>query len=176
MGINALKNISRFIALVLFQALLVNHLNIDGGLVVPLVYPLAMLLLPVNISRISLMLVGFIMGVCMDIFCGTYGLHTSAMITLGFARPYVLGMFSPREGYDNTKALGPLNYGWLWTVKYLSVGLAVHHFWLFNLENFQFFRLPETQIRVISSVVISVLICSLLLLTFNRVGEKKRWR
>lgn len=176
MGLSAFIHIIRFIALALFQVIIVNHLNIDGGLIVPLVYPLALLFLPVTLSRLSLMFIGFIMGIIMDMFTGTYGLHTSAMLTLGYLRPYLLSLFSPREGYDNTKALGPEHYGWLWTVKYIGLAFLVHHFWLFNLENFQFFRIPETQIRVVISTILSLTICLLLLLTFNQVRDKNRWR
>ena len=38
-----------------------------------------------------------------DVFKSTPGMHASAMVVLGYSRPYLLKLIEPREGFDVLK-------------------------------------------------------------------------
>ena len=80
-----LLHIIRFVVLVLVQVLLVNHIRL-GGYVHPYVYILFVMLLPINISNWQLLLLGFGLGFCVDMFTGTPGLHAGATTLMAFCR------------------------------------------------------------------------------------------
>jgi hypothetical protein len=168
-----LKYILRFIALLLLQLVVVNYLGIDGGLVNPFIYPLFILLLPVTLGWLPLMAVGLLTGVTMDAFMGTPGLHSSACILLAFVRPQILKLIAPREGYEFTVDPNINNFGFKWFIKYISICMLIHHFWLFNLEVFQFSNFGFTQIRVLSSTLLSCLLIIFLQYTSYQVKEKR---
>ena len=91
-----LLHIIRFVVLVLVQVLLVNHIRL-GGYVHPYVYILFVMLLPINISNWQLLLLGFGLGFCVDMFTGTPwasrrshhfdGILPSGHLAFGFGKP-----------------------------------------------------------------------------------------
>lgn len=80
-----------FVAVVLLQALLFDNLVLTRH-VVPLYYVVFLLLLPVGTSRVSLLLMGTLLGATMDITMGTPGLNIIASAAVGFARPGVMNI------------------------------------------------------------------------------------
>ena len=46
------------------------------------------------------MVLAFLMGLSIDVFSETLGLHTSAAVFLAFCRPFILKTISPRDGYE----------------------------------------------------------------------------
>ena len=62
--------IIRFVVLVLFQVLVVNHIRL-GGYVHPYIYLIFIMLLPINIQNWQLLLLGFGLGLTVDLFTGT---------------------------------------------------------------------------------------------------------
>ena len=61
------RNIGRFIVLVLFQVLVLNNIQFSGY-VNPFMYVLFILLLPFETPRWLLLLSGFLLGLSVDIF------------------------------------------------------------------------------------------------------------
>lgn len=80
-----------FVAVVLLQALLFDNLVLTRY-VVPLYYVVFLLLLPVGTSRVSLLLMGTLLGATMDITMGTPGLNIIASAAVGFARSGVMNI------------------------------------------------------------------------------------
>jgi len=78
-----------FILLIMAQVLVFNNIQFSGY-VNPYVYIMFILLLPVDIPAWLLLLLSFATGLIIDFFSGTPGMHTSATLTAGFVRPYVL--------------------------------------------------------------------------------------
>ena len=98
-----------FILLILLQVLVMNNIQFSGY-VNPYIYVMIILLLPVEISAWLLLLISFITGFTIDIFSGTPGMHASATVLAGFARPFVLRIISPRDGYESGVAPSMLTY------------------------------------------------------------------
>lgn len=79
------NNIFRFLALLILQVLMLNHIYL-GGYVLPLVYILAVLMLPTNIGNIPLLLIAFASGGLVDLFCNIPGLHMFSCTMMAFGR------------------------------------------------------------------------------------------
>jgi len=164
MGNNYIRNIVRFIALVLFQVLVLNHMNL-GGYINPYVYVLFILLLPVLVNKSGMLILAFLTGLTIDFFGNTLGLHAAATVLMAYARPAILRVFfknldfSAGEEPDITK-LKPGGF-----FKYSLVMVFVHHSALFFLEVFSFSGFLSTLLQVgLSTLVTTLMIMPLVLL------------
>ena len=102
-----------------------------------------LLFLPLATPIVVQLLLAFGMGLTMDIFYDTGGLHAAAAVLLGFLRPWVLRLLTPRDGYDNADTVNVHQMGWQWFGVYLTLLLLLHHtaFFLLELGSFRHFGL-----------------------------------
>ena len=145
-------NIFRFIVLVLLQVLIVRNINF-GTYFIMLPYVLFIISLPFEAPRLLILGLSFLLGISIDIFYSTPGLHASACTTMGFARYYVLKFISPRDGYDVVVQPTIEDMGLEWFIKYAGVLILVHHFVFFYFEVFRFDEFFRTFFRVILSTI-----------------------
>jgi hypothetical protein len=148
------KNIIRFVLLVLVQILIFNNIEI-GGYINPYVYILFILLLPFETPAWVTLSLGFGLGLIIDIFSETLGMHTAATVLISFIRPYVLSSFAPRDGYETRTLPRVLYYGLPWFIKYTIIMVLVHHLVLFYIEIFRFQDFFAILLRVILSTIFS---------------------
>jgi rod shape-determining protein MreD len=127
------------------------------------------LLLPFNIPSWVLLFFSFGTGLIIDFFTGTPGMHSSATLLAGFARPGVLRIISPRDGYDSGSAPSMLTFGFTWFFTYTVVMVLIHHTTLFYLEVFRFADFFRTLLRVILGSVFSITF--ILVLEYYRRGK-----
>lgn len=162
-----LKNIVRFILLILLQVLVLNNMNLMGYMN-PYVYILFILLLPANINKSLLLLLAFITGLTIDFFGNTPGLNAAATVLMAFARPGVLNLFfknldfEPGEEPDITK----LGFGKF--LRYTIILVLIHHTALFFLEIFNFDEILTTLYRIVISSVFSTFIIIIIALLFGK--------
>lgn len=148
------RNIFRFIVVVLFQVLVMDNVMINGYMN-PYIYLLFILLMPFETPRWLLLLSGFALGLTMDLFTGTLGMHTAATVLAAFVRPYLLGLLASRDGYEPETYPRIYYYGFLWFLKYTLILVLIHHLALFYLEVFQLKYFFSTLLRVILSSILS---------------------
>lgn len=124
-----------WIVLILLQVLLLNHIQISGY-INPYLYILFILLLPFDTPKYLLLILGFLLGLNVDIFSNTPGIHASATTFLAFIRPAVIRLISSRDVLElNTPPR--LSYlGFHWFLKYSLILVLAHHFFLFYVEVF----------------------------------------
>jgi len=158
-----------YIILVLLQVLLFNNVQFSGY-VNPYIYIMFILLLPVEIPSWLLLFVSFGVGLTIDFFCSSPGMHSSATVLAGFVRPYVLRITSPRDGYEPGAYPSMVSYGFKWFLTYTAIIVLIHHTALFYLEIFRFTDFFRTLFRVILSSVFSVIF--ILLMEYYRKGKK----
>ncbi len=157
--------------LLLVQVLVIQNVNISG-FVILLPYVMWILMLPFETNRLVVLFSSFVMGVCVDFFYDSSGLHASACTLMGFTRYYVLKYFSPRDGYEAGVSATADDMGLGWFLRYAGILIVVHHFVLFYLEIFRFSEFFNTLFRVIlSSAGTFVFIYIIQFLFFN---TKKR--
>jgi len=95
--------IKRFFIIVLIQVLILKQINISwGGFNYSqlFIYPLFILLIPLKTKRFILLLIAFFLGIVIDMFYDTPGLHTSALVFMAYLRRYILKFLEPVEGYN----------------------------------------------------------------------------
>jgi len=148
------RNIFRFVVVILFQVLVMNNVMINGYMI-PYIYLLFILLMPFETPRWMQLLAGFALGLTMDLFTGTLGMHTAASVLIAFVRPYLLDLLAPRDGYEAETFPRIHYYGLLWFLKYTLLIVLVHHLALFYLEVFQLKHFLSTLLRVILSSILS---------------------
>jgi len=157
-----------FVLLLLLQLFLFNNIQFSGY-VNPYVYILFILLLPVEIPAWLLLIISFFTGLIIDLMTGTPGMHTSATVLAGFARPYVLRLISPREGYETGSGPSMFVYGFKWFLFYTIFIVLIHHILLFYLEVFRLSDFFNTFLRVMLSSLFSITF--ILLLEYIRRGK-----
>ena len=148
------RNIARFLVLVLVQVLVMNNIQING-FVIPYIYILFILLMPFETPRWLLLINAFLLGLSIDFFSHTLGMHAAATVFIAWMRPYVLGMISPRDGYEPGSFPRLYYYGFGWFLRYTIILVFAHHFILFYVEVFRLMEFFSTLSRVILSTLLS---------------------
>lgn len=146
------KNIFRFILLILVQVLIIQNINLSSYIIL-LPYVLVIILLPFELPRLSVLFIAFFLGVCIDFFFDSSGLHTSACTLMGFSRYYVLKFISPRDGYDVGVQPTVTDMGLAWFLSYAGTLILIHHFFFFYLEVFRFSEFFRTFSRAFLSSI-----------------------
>jgi cell shape-determining protein MreD len=162
----------RFIGLVGLQVTILNNVQLSGY-INPYLYVLFILLLPVKFPKIPAMLIAFLVGVTIDMFTNTIGIHAAASVFMAYARPFVLKIFSPRDGYETDATPNIKDLGLQWWLAYSSVMVLIHHFALFYLEAFRLTEFFSTFLRVVLSTIATLI---LVLITQFLFGKSKRER
>ena len=149
-----IRNIVRFLVVILFQVLVMDNVMINGYMI-PYIYLLFILLMPFETPRWTQLVLGFLLGMGIDLFLNTPGMHTAATVLVAFIRPYILNLFAPRDGYESDSFPRIHYYGFLWFLKYTLIIVVIHHLALFYLEVFQLKDFLSTLLRVILSSILS---------------------
>jgi rod shape-determining protein MreD len=164
-------NLLRFLALTLAQVMVLDNIHLHG-LFSPYLYPLFILLLPLQTSAWLLLLLGFLSGWTIDFFSHSGGVHASATVLIAFLRPLMLGMIKPAAGYLPEDRPTISSQGFLWFFTYCSILIFIHHLWLFIIETFSFRQFIFVIEKIaVSSVVSIALIIILQFLFYRRKGR-----
>lgn len=151
------KYVIMFFVLVLVQVLILNNIQFSG-LVNPYIYILFILLLPFTIPGYLLLGISFILGISIDIFNNTPGIHAGATVLLGFLRPGIARLISSRELIEKGTTPNMTQLGFASFIKYTVISVLIHHLFLFFAEAFSFADFFETLLRWILSSVFSIII------------------
>lgn len=95
-----IKFILNFIVVLTIQIFILNDIMLKSSLTffgfpvfTPIIYPLILLVMPVNTPHWLLMVLGFITGLTMDMFSNTPGMHAASMVLICYLRPFILKLF-----------------------------------------------------------------------------------
>jgi rod shape-determining protein MreD len=151
-----LQNIFRFILLVLFQVLVLNNIQFLGY-INPYVYILFILALPVRTPRWFVLLLGFFLGLTIDMFSNTMGMHAFATVMVAFLREGTVKLFTAiDEGNNPTPSF--YTFGVAAYVKYAVLLVFVHHTTLFILEAFSLAHFWLMLAKILLSSFVTILL------------------
>lgn len=137
------------------QIIIFNNINLFG-FVSPFPYVLFIILFPVNGNKSALLISSFFLGLLLDIFSNSGGIHTTASILLAYFRPSIFKFaFGVSYEYQTIKlndTLTPERFS------FLFVAILLHHLILFILEAFQFSLIFDILLRSITSTAFTIII------------------
>ena len=156
MNVTSIKYIIQFIVVVILQVLLFNNMDYFY-LVSPYIYIIFLLDLPLNVKTPSLMLIAFLLGLTIDFFSNTMGLHTFACTLIGFLRQgYLKILFSHLEFKFQEPSISQFETsGYL---KYAVGMVGAHHIALFMMEALSFNNFGFLLLRIIINIAPSLLL------------------
>lgn len=173
MGNGLFRHIGHFIILVIIQVMILNNIRF-GGYINPYVYVLFVLMLPLDIPGWLLLFSSFGLGLTIDIFSDTQGMHAAATVLMAFARPGVIRMISGRSDFDPGTVPMVSSMGAKWILIYSVLLVFVHHSLLFFLEIFRFSEFFLTLGRISLSTGITTLMVFLWFLLLDKPEKRGR--
>ncbi len=151
-----IKQTGRFLLLLLLQVLLINNLQFLG-VCHPYIYIFSLLVMPITLPRWADMLIGGVVGLILDMFCNSLGVHIAACIMLMYVRPYLIGAYvSDRERLTDeidVRSIGVVNF-----VKYTILLVLLHHTMVFFLTAWSVQHFWFTLLEVVVSSIVSILL------------------
>jgi len=167
------KNIIRFVLLVLLQVLVLDKVSF-GGYIIPYVYILFILLLPFDIPKSLLLILAFFTGLTIDFFGNSLGLHTAALVLLAYARPSILKFYFPKIEALPGEEPGIVKLGMAGFIKYGFSLILIHHLLLFFLETFSFSHFFITLEHVLFNALASLMAVLILEVLFAKRIKRRR--
>ena len=155
-----LGNIARFILLLTGQILIFNRIDLFG-FINPFPYVLFIILYPVNGNKSGLLVASFFLGLLMDMFWNSGGVHAAACLILAYYRPSIFKFsFGLSYEYQTVKlndVLTPERFS------FILIAVVIHHFILFVLEIFKVSFLWDIIVRTVLSSVFTTLTCIIII-------------
>lgn len=153
-------NIFRFILLLLAQIVVFNNMNFLGY-ISPYPYVLFIVLFPVNGNKYGLLLSCFLLGIILDIFSNSGGIHAASSVILAYYRPYLFKFcFGVSYEYQTVKlndVLTPERFS------FILLSVLIHHIVLFILETFQISFFWDILLRILLSSIFTIVICIIII-------------
>lgn len=165
------KNIVLWLAVLLLQVLVLNQLNVSGY-INPYLYPILIILLPFDIAGWLLLLVSAILGLFIDLFTGTLGMHLFSLVLLAGVRPSIIRTLSLGTS-DQSTHINIKKHGLLVTMSFVGVLLLIHHLSYFLLETFASSGFSYALLRTFASTFFSLLLSFILLLLINTASNER---
>lgn len=164
MNSTLLINIARFIILILAQVAFFDKINFLGY-INPYPYILFIILYPVNANKNGLLLASFLLGLTMDMFNNSGGVHATACIMLAYLRPsffkFSFGLSYEYQTVKINERLTPERFS------FILISILTHHIVFFLLEIFRFSFFWNILFRTVLSTIFTLLLCILIIYMFK---------
>ena len=155
MSIKWIGQILLFFFLILLQVWVFSQVHLFG-IATPLAYLYFILNLPSSTNRNLVVFLSFILGLSIDIFSYTLGMHAIAATVAGFLRYYSLNLFTPKdlnEFVPTIRSLGFLSY-----LKYAIPIVLLHNIVYFLVESLSLFDPIGLFLRIVSSFILTMIV------------------
>jgi len=156
-----------FFVCIILQVLVFNHLALVGGVVLFYVYLLVKM--PVEYSRPLQILLGFLLGLLIDLFSNTPGMHALTCTTIMWMRMPILHLYVVEEdfkaGMPNRRVLGQTVY-----IRFCVSIVICHVVLLYFVEAFTCFNF----LLMLSKIVTSALLTSLAFIVCEEFQYRER--
>ena len=156
MSQTAIKYSIIFVSLILIQVLILNQIQFSG-FVNPFIYILFLMLLPLSTPKYLLLPLAFLLGLTIDMFSNSLGIHAATTTFIAYLRPTLVRIISNRDDEKNNYP-GLKQNGFQWFLLYTTVMVSFHHLLLFFLETFSFSEFFYTIFKIVVSSVFSIFV------------------
>jgi hypothetical protein len=157
---NIFKILSFFIYLIA-QALIFNK-SVLFGTAHSFVYIGFLITLPIEMAVIPGMLIGLAMGLGVDAFTNTFGLHAAASVLLMYIRPVLLSGLTPQGGFPAGAIPRPNVLGFTWFSTFALPLIFTHHLVIFYVEYGGIDLFWTTLLKVLASTGYSFILITII--------------
>ena len=164
-----LNNMVRFIGLILLQVLVINQISLHDT-VNPFIYPIFILLLPFNTPKWITILLGFFLGLSLDMFLNSQGIHAAACTFMAYLRPFIINMFTPTGGYEPEDTPSINSLGLAWFLPYAAILILAHHIVLMLI----IVASMSFPLFLLSKIIFSTAISIILILIYEYIFYPRR--
>lgn len=159
-----ISNVWRFVLFFLLQVLVCKRIDLSIGefdYIHLLIYPLPIFMMPMKLPKALVLLLAFIMGLSVDAFYNSPGVHASALVFSAYIKEFILNFLEPFEGYnkDDFPTIKKMGIGWY--MSFISILLLLHTFVYFSIEAFTFIYFFDIFLNTIFSFIVSFLVIML---------------
>jgi len=148
-----LKLSLEFVVLVILQVMLFNHLQLIY-VINTFPYIFVVICFPNSMNNIARTAVGFLLGIIIDMLCGTWGIHAIATTTAAFIQPGLLRLIALPEQLDRRV---PTFFVMKWKfLEYVLFMVLIHHLLLFALESFDFALWYWVLLKTVVSSIVTI--------------------
>lgn len=161
-------NIVRFVVLVFVQVLILNNINL-AGFINPYLYIIFILLYPLDGNKGLLIFLSFLLGLSIDIFEDSGGVHAAACAFIAYIRPVVLKYsFGVSYEYNSVKIrkADPME-----RFTYIASLVFMHHLVMFSLEIFSVDHILLLLKSTLFSGIFTIILIISTLVLFNRKSK-----
>ncbi|MCD8263117.1 MAG: rod shape-determining protein MreD [Tannerellaceae bacterium] len=153
---NLLKTLVYFTVYALIQILILNHIHFLR-VATPFLYLYFIVKMPVDISKVQVLMFSFLMGLVIDAFANTPGMHAAACTLAGFCRQPLINLYM---GKDLPEGISPSYraFGYGGFLRYTFSLVIIHHVTLFLIELLTLFDPLFLLIRIFASVLVTTLL------------------
>jgi hypothetical protein len=133
-----------------------------------LLFPLFILFLPLQMAAPFTVLLGFAVGICVDFFYATPGVHASAGAFSGFSRSFVVNAFAPKGGFTAKEPVfTPAIVTWQTYLQGAGAFFFLHIFWYFSVDAFTFVYFGSIIAKTLAAWALTMIFVVLYAAMFN---------
>jgi rod shape-determining protein MreD len=155
-----LRIVGRFVLLLLLQVLVLNNVYL-GGYTMPMLYLLAILMLPTDMKRIPMLLVAFGTGLVVDIMNNMLGFHAFACTVVAMMRILFADRILTRGEPTIISTPSIYSVSPQYFISYLIILLSAFYFVFFTIELFGFRNFGSTLLSIVFSTVATAILAVL---------------
>lgn len=142
------------------QVLIFNNIDLLGY-INPYPYVLFILLYPVNGNKNILLISSFMLGLLLDMFCNSGGIHAMASLILAFVRPSLFRFsFGLSYEYQTVKIADKISTE---RITFILFSIFIHHFVLFTFELFRINLFFDIISRTLLTTLLTFAFCLLII-------------
>jgi hypothetical protein len=135
------------------------------GYINPYPYILFILLYPVNSNRAGLLVASFLLGLTLDLFSNSGGVHAMACLVLAYFRPaffrFSFGLSYEYQTIKINERLSPERFS------FILIAILTHHIVLFLMEFFKFIFIVDILLKTIITSIFTFIITIIIIYLFK---------
>ncbi len=146
----------KFLLIAIVQILLLNNIKVFGY-IEPMLYIWFIILLPNNFPKWIVMILGFVMGLTIDIFSAQVGFHTATATFTATIKPLMLSWFT--NSFDvntftpSTKEMGFTNY-----LGFVSLMVVLHTSIYICIDTFSFTQIGQLLLSILFTSIVNIIL------------------
>lgn len=151
---NLIVLISRLLLYILVQVLVLKHLVLFD-LAFCYLYIAFILFLPLKLEKLWVLFLGFMLGIFVDIFYDTLGIHTAACVLLAYLRGILISLYGLDSDDEVVTDISIRSVRIQIFLSYVIILSFFHHLMLFTVEANDFRLFVQVVVRSLASTLLT---------------------